>query len=542
MAEGTIAAAAAEHLRALGVERLYGVPGEDHMRLLDAAQDAGLRYVLAREETSACLMATVEAQATGRLGAAAVTLAPGVTNAINGIANAWLDRTPLLVFAGQHPADRYPLIVRQKLDSQALVREVTRWQVTLTPRVHQVLARAASLAAGDPPGPVFVELPDDVAQRDAEDDLAPWAPRTAEGSIGGVMTVPPSWQVERLAELLQGASRPVVLVGGRYPDAGERAAIRQVVEDYRCVALTSPTAKGVLPPDCPWFAGTFLCSNLEEPLLQQADCILAIGLDANDHFNRPWPATAPTILLERAPLGQGTFPVDLSVRGDPGTVLAALAGRTGRSEWTPEDVRRHRSEVRRALLGEGPPAGLTQAAVVEHLSARLPHETLLAVDAGFGKPLTSLLWESREHPAYFASHGLSTMGFGIPAANALQLAQPDRPVLALLGDGSLLMRAAEIGVAGELGLAPIFLVWLEGRMGQIAVKQERLGLAEVGADFQVPRMETLADAFGAWGTEVDTLAGLDAALDRGLGASQPTLIGVRYDQSERRRLFELLRG
>ena len=541
MAEATIAVAAAAHLRALGVERLYGVPGEDHMRLLDAAQRAGVRYVLAREETSACLMATVEAQATGRVGAAAVTLAPGVTNAMNGLANAWLDRTPLLVFAGQHPADRYPLVVRQGLDSKALVREITKWQVTLTPSAHQVLARAAGLAAADPPGPVFVELPDHVAQRAAVDDLGRWGP-TENGFGDGGAVLPATGAVKRLGDLLSRASRPVVIVGGRHLDPGERAAIRAVVEDFRCVALTSPAAKGVLPPDCPWLAGTFLCSNLEEPLLQRADCILAIGLDANDYFNRPWPASAPTILLERAPLSQCAFPVELRVQGDPSTVLGALPGRTGRSEWTQTEVAEHRAGVRRALLGDPPPSGLTQAAAIEHLSGRLPPSTLVAVDAGFGKPLTSLLWESRDHPAYFASHGLSTMGFGIPAANALQLVHPDRPVLTLLGDGSLLMRAAEIGVASELGLAPIYLVWLEGRMGQIAVKQERLGLAEVGADFQVPRLETLADAFGAWGTEVDTLAGLDAAVDRALSGTRPALIGVRYEESERRRLFELLRG
>ncbi|MDR0360800.1 MAG: thiamine pyrophosphate-binding protein [bacterium] len=541
MAEASIAAAAAEHLRALGVERLYGVPGEDHMRLLDAAQRAGLRYVLAREETSAALMATVEAQATGRVGAAAVTLAPGIANAMNGIANAWLDRTPLLLFAGQHPADRFPLVVRQGLDSRALVREITKWQVTVTPSVHQVLARAAELASSDPPGPVFVELPDDVAQREALDDLGRWGPRE-DGAAAAGAVFPPSGAVERLGDLLSRASRPVAIIGGRHLDPAERAAIRAAVEDFRCVALTSPTAKGVLPPDWPWLAGTFLCSNLDEPLLRRADCILAIGLDANDYFNRPWPASAPTVLLERAPLSQCAFPVELHVQGDPATVLTALEGRTGRSEWTPGDVAEHRAAVRKALLGDGPPSGLTQAAAVEHLSGRLPASTLVAVDAGFGKPLTSLLWESRDHPAYFASHGLSTMGFGLPAANALQLVYPDRPVLTLLGDGSLLMRAAEIGVASELGLAPIYVVWLEGRMGQIAVKQERLGLAEVGADFQVPKMEKLADAFGAWGTEVDTLEGLDAAVDRALSGTRPALIGVRYEESERRRLFELLRG
>src|SRR5205823_14969226 len=126
------------------------------------------------------------------------------------------------------------------------------------------------------------ELPDDAAQRAAVDDLAPWGPRE-DGLGDGGAVVPPTGAVERLGDLLSRASRPVVIVGGRHLDPGERAAIRAVVEDFRCVALTSPTAKGVLLPECPWLAGTFLCSNLEEPLLRRADCILAIGLDASDY-------------------------------------------------------------------------------------------------------------------------------------------------------------------------------------------------------------------------------------------------------------------
>src|SRR5262249_42154880 len=154
----TVAAAFASALRAAGVQRVYGLPGEDHLHLLDALGAAELTYVAAREETAALLMAATEAQATGLPGIALVTLAPGITNAMNGLAHAWLALVPLLVVSGQHGPERAPLIVRQGLDTHRLVASITKWTTTASPRIHQVLARALDTALAPPAGPVLLEL------------------------------------------------------------------------------------------------------------------------------------------------------------------------------------------------------------------------------------------------------------------------------------------------------------------------------------------------------------------------------------------------
>src|ERR1043166_8757620 len=161
-APSTVATAFARALKAAGVQRVYGLPGEDHLRLLDTVAAEGLSYIGAREESAAAMMAATEAQASGVPGVVLVTIAPGLTNAINAIAHAWLDHVPLLIVCGQHAPERAPLIVRQGLDNHRLVASITRWTVTASARIHQVTARALDTALTAPAGPVLLELRDDV--------------------------------------------------------------------------------------------------------------------------------------------------------------------------------------------------------------------------------------------------------------------------------------------------------------------------------------------------------------------------------------------
>ncbi len=191
------------------------------------------------------------------------------------------------------------------------------------------------------------------------------------------------------------------------------------------------------------------------------------------------------------------------------------------------------------LRGRG---AFTIPAALRAARAILPADTLIAVDAGFGKPLASYLWSSDAPRQYFTAHGLSTMGYALPAANALQLAHPGRTVVAFMGDGSLLMRASEITVAVEQGIAPIYVVWADGALSQIETKQLRQELRPVGA--RVPRVHCakIADAFGGLGVDVSTLADFCEALEGARRSALPTLIGAQVDQSHRAEWFDLLRG
>ncbi len=544
----TVAAAFAAALCAAGVRRVYGLPGEDHLHLLDALGAADVAYVPAREETAAVLMAATEAQATGLPGVALVTLAPGITNAINGLAHAWLDHVPLLVVTGQHHPERAPVIIRQGLDTHRLVDSITKWTATASPRIHQVLARALDTALAPPAGPVLLELREDVASATAVDSLSDWplllgqvggvgARTHAVASRGDADTRLPSEVTRLVAE----SRRPAIVVGGNCPrDVQTRRALTQACEELRAPVFASPAAMGILSPEAAWCAGTFMNGNLEAEVLGASDLIVTVGLDAKDFFNAAWRYAAPVVAVNERPDTQRFAPTTLQLVGATAVTLGALACTTSASAWSTADVANYRATFARPFhLEDGAfriPSALRLARSV------LPPETRVAVDAGFGKPLTSYLWSSIEPDLYFTAHGLSTMGYALPAANALCLAFPGQAVVGFMGDGSLLMRASEISVAAEHAVAPIYVAWMDGALAQIETKQLRQSLRPVGARLPQISSAKVADAFGGYGVDVDTLDDFGRVLTDALEARRPTLIGARVDQSCRAEWYELLRG
>jgi acetolactate synthase-1/2/3 large subunit len=448
----------------------------------------------------------------------------------------------LIVISGQHDRARLPLIVRQALDSHEIVRGTTKWHATAGATVRQLLAKAFDVAATPPRGPVFIEISSEVASSDAVDEKA-WMPpeRSAFESsahIGGDGGA----QLTRWRAAARAARRPVVIVGGgaRSPDI--TSALRGLADALRAPVFTTPSAKGVLPADESWAAGTFVAGNIEARLLGDSDLLIAVDLDGNDFLNRPWPYAMPILSLRSHPAAEGMLPVAAELHGHLPSLIASLAranGTPGSSVWTTDDVDRYRAAVDEALVG---PDVLSVTSALRYLRDRFPADTLVAVDAGFGRPFTALLWRSLCAGSYFSSHGLATMGYAIPAANALKLLHPDRPVVAFMGDGSMLMRASEIGVASQLGLTPIYVVWADNAMTQIAVKQVRRGLRNVGTELEPSSCVSIAAAFGGEGHDVHSLPELAAAVDAALISRRPSLIGVHVDASAARALFDLVRG
>jgi acetolactate synthase-1/2/3 large subunit len=261
------------------------------MRLVDAMASSGLEYIPARSETAACMMAGADAQLNGTLGVVVVTLAPGLTNAINGIANALLDGIPLLVISGQHPRDRLPVMVRQTLDNHQVVAGVVKWSGTAGTRIHQVLARAIRTARLPPAGPVYLEISDEVASGDVEDELDTWArPLQRDAHDGaGVDTGYRAGPVDEVRARLGTARRPAMIVGGFEWSEGELQALVAFADAVGCVVFTTPSAKGSMPHDHVRYAGTFYNGNLERQLLDASDALIMVNVQANDILHRPWP-------------------------------------------------------------------------------------------------------------------------------------------------------------------------------------------------------------------------------------------------------------
>jgi acetolactate synthase-1/2/3 large subunit len=537
-----IADQVARVLYELGIRRVYGLPGEDHMALLDSFATAGLEYRAAFTESAAVIMAATEAQVSGLPGVVVLSLAPGVSNGVNGLLNTYLDEIPLILISGQHPADSLPFVVRQGFDIGQLVTPMTKWRAKVTAgmNVPAVLGRAVDEAMTGRPGPVYLEIPDAVALAQPRSDsdvvsrlrarwtAAPEAPSASQAAVSG------------LAEALAGARRPVLVIGGRRRRLSTEVLDR-FASAHRIPVLTSSRQKGLLDGRSPYFAGTYLNGTLEKDLLSRADLVVMIDPESFDFYNKQWNFDAPAVALVDEAFTEWMNPFERLFVGYPDAVLAELSRGDvgGSSEWSEGDVAAYRTGVREALLPSI--ESLSVAHAIDAALSAWPSDGYLVADAGFGKPIVAMLSEPSGPDSFFASNALSTMGYTIPTAVGLRQAG-SRPVLAFLGDGSLLMRAPEIAVGTGEGPGTVYLAIMDRTLTQIAVKQERRDLQTVGVHLPAISCVKLGDALGVEGVDAYSAEEVSEAVARGLAGDKPMLVGAYVDPAPSRILFELLRG
>jgi acetolactate synthase I/II/III large subunit len=536
-------------LRDLGIRRVYGLPGEDHMALLDALAAVGLEYQAAFNETSAVIMAATEAQLTGLPGVAVLSLAPGVSNGMNGLLNTFLDEVPLLLFSGQHPAGKLPFVVRQGFDIVKLVGPTTKWcaRITSDMDIPAVIGKAIEEAVGDPPGPVYLELPDGVAASEARAgavaaELAVSLLRSRLASKAATGLSPLA--ADRLGGYLATAKRPVLVLGGRRQRV-MTATVEAFASAFRVPVFTTSRQKGVLDSRSAWFAGTFLNGRLEKRLLDQADLVLMIDPESFDFYNKAWCFGAEAVAITDLTFSEWMNPFADRLTADPEAALTAAGGAAGGqggggSQWSAADVAAYRMSVRDSLLSPGADS-FSVARAVSAALASWPTDGYLVADAGFSKPLIAMLSDPALPDHFLASNALSTMGYSIPAALAARNVV-QRPILAFLGDGSLLMRATELLASADSGAPLVFVALMDGALTQIEVKQERRQLARVGVRLPAFSCSALAGALGIDGLDVAGEDELRAAVAKGFLSDRPLLIGAHVDPAPSRVLFDLLRG
>lgn len=534
-----------EGLRRAGVPRLFGVPGGgSNLELLEAARLQGLPFVLAHQEWAACIMAAVTGELAGAPGAAMSTLGPGVTASATGLAHARLDRAPMIYLSDRHPDAALAFTTHQTVDHGAHLGPIVKGTVTVgRDSAGHWVAHAAQLALAEPRGPVHLDLPADVAGREAVPAAARVQPpppaRPADAAL------------DQAAALIRSARRPLVLAGlGCRPT--DTKWLRAFCEALPAPLLTTYKAKGALPDPHPLAMGVFTGGALEEPFVRQADLIIAFGLDPVELIPRAWPYAAPVLNLTRcpaaapalaAPGASAYFRPTAEVVGDLGAILEDLAPRlaaAGAADWDVAAVDRWRRERRAAL--EVPVPGLAPHRVAQLARELAPAGAIATVDAGAHMFPVTAYWDALEPGECLISNGLATMGFALPAAIAAQLQYPDRRVVCFTGDGGLMMVAAELETAARLRLPIVIVVFDDLALSLIEVKQEQRGIAGASMRYAGPDFPALARAFGirAWIAEDETA--FANALVAAQASREPALIDARIDASGYRRTLEIVRG
>lgn len=544
-----IAQRVASTLSNLGITRAYGLPGEDHMTLLDALEGADIEYRTAFNESSAVIMAATDAQLTGRPGVVILSLAPGVSNGMNGILHTYLEGLPVLVLSGQHPAVKLPFVVRQGFDTEQILRPMTKWTTRIPAGADPaaLVCKAVDIALADRPGPVFVELSDEVAISASPDTAGDTAVAllTRELADGATSVLMPSSSVmDDLAAQLRAAERPVLILGGRKASLSAKSLAR-FAEACHVPVFTTTGQKGAIDSRSPFYAGTLLNGNFEGRLLGQSDLIITIEFEAYDVYNRPWAYTCPTVSVTMQPLLEWFQPFSRRVVADPQFLLDDLTDRVadqGASRFTVEDIQEYRRALRDALLGESENGGLSVARAVDTALEFSDPDTIVLADAGFSKPLVALLSDTANSRHFLASNALSTMGYAIPAAIAAARASGGR-VLAFMGDGSLLMRATELAGAAMAPIPPVFVVIVDSSLSQIKIKQVKRNLRQVGVSLPELSCAKFGEALGIRGVDANTPEEIRQAMKSAWDpTAPPLLLGIHVDASTSQATYDLLRG
>jgi acetolactate synthase-1/2/3 large subunit len=537
-------------LAGAGTRLVFGVPGGGpNLDVVGAAAAAGLRFVLARGETAATIMAATYADLTGAPGAVLVTRGPGLASAVNGIAHAALDRLPLVVIADTVPSAA-TRITHQRIDQDALGRSVAKAAITVGgPRAAACAVRTA-LAA--PRGPVVANMDESAPDLEASVARLPDVTRARDRArVGSGASVLEGSRAEAgvsaeagagvLSEALAAARRPVIMLGtGAIP---RTAAVRKALAGSGIPALHTYRARGVMPDSAAEAAGLVTGGTMEWPLLSTADLIVGLGVNEAEMIPAPWTYAARTILVTENE-DHGYFTGATTLRMPLDQALDVLAAGPGH-DWPDGAGRAAKEDAARRLAGVAvaAPGQLAPQQVVKAVRDGTPAETIATVDAGAHMLVAMPLWEVPEPGRLLISSGLATMGYALPAAIAAALCAPAVPVVAFTGDGGLGMTMAELETAVRLSLPVIVVVFNDAALSLIEIKQQPDG--QGGAEavrYRPVSFAAAAIALGAAGATVSTGPGLAAALAAALRRTGPTVIDAAVDPACYPAVMDLTRG
>jgi acetolactate synthase-1/2/3 large subunit len=532
-AELNVSEVMVRHLQAAGIGHMFGYPGDPNIEFMEAARRLGMQFVLARREGAAGLMAEAYGFLTGRPGVCMSTLGPGSSNLVNAVANAYLDRVPMLAVSGQIETKREQVFTHQVLDHNLIFAPVSKWACRIAPdTAASIMRRALRTALAERPGPVHITTPADVVGAEALDDTIRLPPLKCLPTAPQVFAADPA--AADVPARLRAARRPVVLAGVAAQRADAHRALARLAETAGIPVVVSPMAKGVLAEDHPYYAGTLdmACNAFVWNFLKGCDLLLAVGFDAVELI-KPWQLAVPTVHIDATPNTDQIYPADAELVGDIPAILDAInATWRGAPKWEAAAVRRHR-EALRAEYYAGRVAGkLNPTDVVDLVRESAPRETIATTDVGSHKLLVGQGWTTFDPRSVLMTNGLSSMGYSLPAAIAAKLVHPERPVVCFVGDGGLAMVQGELSVAAGLGLDLLVVVFCDNSLNRIEIKQQNRSYPSWGTRIDPVDLGQLARAMACEGVMVDDAAALSRALADARPTDRPLLIGARIDPAQ----------
>lgn len=532
-------------LEAEGVSQIFGVPGEENADLMMSLEDSPIEFVLTRHEQGAAFMAEVHGRLTGEPGVCLGTLGPGATNLITGVADADMDRAPLVVITGQADSERLHKESHQAMDVVSMMRPVTRWsQSVIHPdNIPEIVRKAFKLATAEKPGACHIELPEDIAAREAA--VQPISPERMR------RPVPDDTIVDRAFEVIRSATRPIVLAGNGTIRKRASAQLRKFAERSGIGVVSTFMAKGCVDMDDPrsLFTIGLQSKDLVACAVDAADVVVTVGYDMVEYDPHLWnPKGDKRIVhLDFLPAEiDAHYRVDVEVVGDLAHTLWMLNERLEAQPGVRFEAAQH-AAVRREMIEEfeahkdDDTEGTIrpQKALWDARRVMGPKDVLLS-DVGAHKMWIARYYQCHEPNTCLIPNGFCSMGFALPGAIAASRVHPDRRILAICGDAGFLMNCQEMETAKRIGSRIVAMVWEDHAYGLIAWKQQGTFGRHTDLSFGNPDWLMLAGAFGWHGHRVERSRDLRATLESAFEEDGPSLVVIPIDYRENQLLSERL--
>ncbi len=524
-----------------GVDYMYGVPGEENIDVMDALLSSRIKFVTTRHEQGAAFMADVYGRLTGRAGVCLATLGPGATNLITGIADANMDRAPVVAITGQGATTRLHKESHQILDLVNLFQPITKYatQVLVPDIVPEVVRKAFKVAQTEKPGCCYIDFPENIAEMKV--DKAPIEVQSA------YTPAPPEHKIEEAAKLIAKAKCPVVLAGNGVIRQGAAESLRSFVELLRLPVANTFMAKGVVPFTNELFLGTIGLKARDLPwfAFEKADCVICVGYDMVEYHPDMWnPGADKTIIhVDALPAEvDACYRVAVGVLGDIGESLRGIALRTTPRAGNPLKALRQALIEDRAQYAEDKGFPVKPQKILWDLRRALGPTDIVISDVGAHKMWTSRMYKAEEPNTCIISNGFASMGIGVPGCIAAKLAYPDRKVVTVTGDAGFLMNSQEIETALRMKTAFVVLIWNDSEYGLITWHQLRHFGRPSHIEFKNPDFVKYAESFGARGYRVEKTEDLLPTLKKALAQDTVTIIDCPVDYSENMKLTERLKN
>jgi acetolactate synthase-1/2/3 large subunit len=522
-----------ECLEAEGVRYVFGIPGEETLDLNESLASSSIAFVPVRHEQGGAYMADMYGRLTRRAGVCLGTLGPGATNLITAVADAFLDRAPLVALTGQADLERMHKESHQYIDVVSMMAPVTKWNTRLNSArvIPEAVRKAFKVAQAQKPGATHLELPEDVmrAPLDAE-------PLPVHQTIR--RTEPAAAELLAAADLITNAISPIVLAGNGVARVGAAPALREFARATGIPVAETFMGKGLIDYEDPHGVGVVGLQHRDYELagFDDADVVITVGYDLVEHDPANWNPRGDKKIVcidTVAPEIDEHFVTAIDLIGDLYHILSRLSEECRHVSFAADADRRLRDLVLRHFeQGRDDDAfPLHPPRALWELRQVLGRQDILISDVGLHKLWIARMFPAHEPETVMIANGLAGMGIAVPTAVAAKLVHPDRHVVTVNGDGGFLMNCQELETAVRLRTPTVNIIWENGQYGSIVWKQDKKFGRHFGTDFANPDFVKLAEAFGCAAFRCASVDDFCDHLRTALALDRPSVIVVPIDYS-----------